>query len=99
MVFAEDELHCDIFALVSFIQWIFVEPYEFANISWILFFSSIVGVVVGPSIFYISRFQSHSYMFLAWLFEPMARATHFGCIELLWVSYGLHDRYTCSYYL
>ena len=58
MVFAEDELHCDIFAPILFIQWIFVEPYKLANISQVQFFSSIIGIVVGPSIFCISRFQS-----------------------------------------
>ena len=38
MVFTYDKLHCDIFALVLFIQWIFVEPCKLANISLILFF-------------------------------------------------------------
>ena len=58
MVFDEDELYCDIFALVLFIQWIFVEPCELANISHVLFFSSIVGIVLGPFVFGVSRFQS-----------------------------------------
>ena len=47
MFFAEDELHCDIFALVLFIQWIFVGSCELENISHELFFSSNIGVVVG----------------------------------------------------
>ena len=38
MVFTEDELHCDIFAVVLIIQWIFVGPCELANISHVLFF-------------------------------------------------------------
>ena len=46
MVFSEDELHCDIFAPVLFIQWIFVRSCELENISHELFFSSIVGVVL-----------------------------------------------------
>ena len=33
MVFAKDELHCGIFALVLFIQRIFVGPCELADIS------------------------------------------------------------------
>ena len=36
MVFAEDELHCDIFALVLITQRIFVVPCELADISWAL---------------------------------------------------------------
>ena len=58
MVFTEDELHCDIFAVVLIIQWIFVGPCELANISHVLFFSFIVGIVLGPSVFCVSRFQS-----------------------------------------
>ena len=38
MVFAKDEIHCDIFAPVLFIQWIFVEPCELVDISQVLFF-------------------------------------------------------------
>ena len=56
MVFTEDKLHCDIFALVLIIQRIFVGPCELANISQALFFSSIVGVVLGPSVFGVLRF-------------------------------------------
>ena len=79
MVFAEDELHYDIFALVLFIKWIFVEPYELANISHVLFFSSIVSIVLGPFVFGVSRFQSQiPYMFPAWLFEPMRGVIHYG---------------------
>ena len=58
MVFAKDEFYCDIFAPVLFIQWIFVEPCELVNISHVLFFLSIVGIVLGPSIFGVSRCQS-----------------------------------------
>ena len=66
MDFAEDELHCDIFALVLFIQRIFDEPCELADISQDYFFSSIVSIILGPSIFGVSRFQSQiPYMFLA----------------------------------
>ena len=69
MVFVDDELHCDIFALVLFIQRIFVGPCELVDISQAYFFSSIVGIVLGPSVFGVSRFESQiPYMFLAWLF-------------------------------
>ena len=79
MVFAEDELHYDIFALVLFIQWIFIRPCKLADISQAYVFSSIVGIVLGPSVFGVSRFQSQiSYMFLAWIFEPMKGVIHFG---------------------
>ena len=38
MVFTKDELHCDIFALVLFIQRVFVGPCELADISQAYFF-------------------------------------------------------------
>ena len=78
MVFFEDELHCDIFALVLIIQRIFVGPCELADMSHVLFFSSIVVIVLGPSVFYILSFQSQiPHMFLTWLFEPMRGVIHF----------------------
>ena len=78
MVFSKDELHCDIFAPVLFIQWIFVEPYELTKISHVLFLSSIVGIVLGPFVFGVSRFQIQiPYMFLAWTFESMRGVFHY----------------------
>ena len=66
MVFTKDELHCDIFDLVLFIQRIIVRPCELADISQAYIFSSIVGIVLGPSVFGVLRFQSQiPYMFLA----------------------------------
>ena len=44
MVFTEDELHCDIFALVLIIQWIFVGPYELVDISLALFFHPLLAL-------------------------------------------------------
>ena len=44
MVFAEDELQCDIFALVLFIQRIFVGPCELANISHAFFFHPLLAL-------------------------------------------------------
>ena len=80
MVFAKDELHCDIFALMLFIQRIFVRPCELEDISQAYFYPSIVGIVLGSSVFSVSRFQSQiPYMFLAWLFEPMRGVIHFRC--------------------
>ena len=43
------------FAVVLFIQRIFVRPCELANISQ-TFFSPIVGIVLGPSVFGVSGF-------------------------------------------
>ena len=78
MVFTEDELHCEIFSLVLIIQRIFVGLCELTNISYSLFFSSIISVVLGPSVFYVSRFQSQiPHMFLAWLFESMGGVIYF----------------------
>ena len=57
MIFIEDGLHCDIFALVLIIQRIFVESCELANISQALFFSSIVDVVMGPLSFMSRDFR------------------------------------------
>ena len=48
MVFAEDELHCDIFVLLLFIQWIFIKPYELANISQVLFFHPFLVLLWDP---------------------------------------------------
>ena len=56
MIFAKDELQYDIFAQILFIQWIFVEPCELADISPALFFSSVVGIVLGPSVYCVPRF-------------------------------------------
>ena len=56
MVFAEDKLHCDIFALVLFIQLIFVRSCKLVDISHAYIFSSIVGIILGPSIFGVLRF-------------------------------------------
>ena len=65
--------------LVLFIQHVFIGSCDLADISHAYFFSSIVGIVLGPSVFGFSRFQSQiQYMFLAWLFEPMRVVIHFG---------------------
>ena len=37
MVFSKDDLYCDIFAPVLFIQWIFIGPCELKDISLVLF--------------------------------------------------------------
>ena len=54
MVFTEDRLHCDIFALVLIIQLIFVGPCELANISQALFFHQLLALFWGPLSF-VSR--------------------------------------------
>ena len=79
MAFAEDELHCDILSLVivysTDLCWAIRVGKHFSS----LFFSSIVGIVLGPSIFSVSRFHSKiPYMFLARIFEPMKEVIHFG---------------------
>ena len=44
MVFTEDELHCDIFALVWIIQRIFVGSCELTDISQALFFHPLLSL-------------------------------------------------------
>ena len=44
MVFAEDELHCDVFAPVLFIQQIFVGPCELEDISQAFFFHPLLAL-------------------------------------------------------
>ena len=72
MVFTEDELHCDIFLQYRLFNGSLLSHASWQTFLMYYFFSSIVGIVLGPSIFGVSRFQSQiPYMFLALLFEPM----------------------------
>ena len=48
MVFAEDELHYDSFALVLFIQHIFIRPCELVDISQAYFFHPLLALFGDP---------------------------------------------------
>ena len=48
MVFTEDKLHSNIFALVLTIHWIFTRPYELADISHALFFQPLLELFWDP---------------------------------------------------
>ena len=67
MVFAEDELHCDIFfSSIVYLADLCSAMRVGRHVLGFSFFSSIVGIVLGPSVFGVSRFQSQiPYMFLA----------------------------------
>ena len=54
MIFTEDELYCDIFAPILFIQWIFVKPCELADISQAYFFHPLLALFWDPRSF-VSR--------------------------------------------
>ena len=58
MVFSKDELHCDVLPQYCLFNGSLLSHASCQTFLMYYFFSAMVGIVLGPSIFVVSRFQS-----------------------------------------